>query len=388
MGVLFAMPSWSAHSELWMQRMLEEIEPHLVAVAALAPTERAWRGRVPAVTLGLGQPARLGRRLLRGFGVKAVPYAGVVSVGAMRRAVDDAAVTVVLVHYVDFALAFQEVWASASKPVYVHCHGYDVTWDLRQSANPEQTVFPEDYINRVRQLAEEVTLIANSKRTEQRLLAAGIPGERIRVKYLGVAVSPQCKREPKTGGLEILYLGRLVDFKGPDLVVRAFIRACSRGLDAHLTIAGDGYMRAACELLAAESSYADRITMIGYVGAARADALRRQADIFTAHNCQGPRSRQEEAFGVAIIEAMASGLPVISGRNGSLPEVVDQGVTGLLVEPGDVDAHADAFLLLGSEPHMRLAMGEAGRRRVEARFSLDRERTALLGILGLQTPGT
>ncbi|MCH8923254.1 MAG: glycosyltransferase, partial [Planctomycetes bacterium] len=69
------------------------------------------------------------------------------------------------------------------------------------------------------------------------------------------------------------------------------------------------------------------------------ERLRAEADIFTAHNCTGPITRQEEAFGVSIVEAMAAGLPVVSGRSGSLPEIVEDRVDGILVEPGDREAH-------------------------------------------------
>jgi glycosyltransferase involved in cell wall biosynthesis len=154
-------------------------------------------------------------------------------------------------------------------------------------------------------------------------------------------------------------------------------------MDGQLVIAGDGPLRTMCELLRARSSFRERIALLGAVDAPTGERLRTEADIFTAHNCRGPLSHQEEAFGVSVVEAMAAGLPVVSGRSGSLPELIEHGREGLLVEPGDVEGHADAFLRLASDPGLRQSMGEAGWRRAKERFSCERERGQLRAILGL-----
>jgi len=113
--------------------------------------------------------------------------------------------------------------------------------------------------------------------------------------------------------------------------------------------------------------------------------LRREADIFTAHNCTGEVTNQEEAFGVSFAEASADGLPVVTGRSGGIPEIVEDGVTGILFEPGDVEAHAEALLMLASDPERRARMGEAAWRRARERFPLSNEGPGLRTILGLRT---
>jgi len=123
--------------------------------------------------------------------------------------------------------------------------------------------------------------------------------------------------------------------------------------------------------------------MLGAVDAETGERLRAEADIFTAHSCHGPLTLHEEAFGVSFVEAMAAALPVVSGRSGSLPELIDDGRDGFLVEPGDVEAHADAFLRLASDPGLRQSLGEAGWRKAKERFSCERERAQLRAILGL-----
>ncbi|MGD0948044.1 MAG: glycosyltransferase family 4 protein [Candidatus Binatia bacterium] len=386
MGVLFIMPNWAAPSELWMQRMIEALEPHVVAIATPTPAEASWRNRVPAVTLRAGRPHRqVMRCVCRALGMPVRLKPARTAAEILSEAVASQAVSAVLAHYLEFALQFEDVWRETSKRLFVHCHGYDVTWDLRKDEKPDEKYFADDYLPRVLRLSRRAILIANSQFTAGRLHAAGIPPDRVRVKYLGVPVPEQSPRgSSKTKAIDILYIGRLVDFKGPDLVIRAFEIACERGLDAHLTMAGDGEMRVTCELLKRRSAFGDRIRLLSWVDARQGEELRAQADIFTAHNCRGPLSRQEEAFGVSIVEAMASGLPVITGRSGSVCETVTHGQTGVLVEPGDVEAHAEAFLQLARDPELRFQMGQAGWQRSKL-FSLEEEKVALWDILGLPT---
>ena len=383
MGVLFLMPTYSAPSELWMQRMIEGLEPHITAIGAYAPTESLWRGRIPVLSLK-DAPPPVWRRVARRLRLPVEKRSRMTVSQTLLNIVEADDIDLILVHYLEFALQFKNVWAQTRKPLFVHCHGYDVTWDWRHHDNPVVPYFGPDYLPAVRALSQRATIIANSKHTAEGLAAADIDPERMVIKHYGVPIpsEPQ-QRSARTTGIEILYLGRLVDFKGPDLVIRAFERACERGLDAHLTLAGDGELRTMCELLQRRSRFAERITLLGAVDASTGDRLRSAADIFTAHNCRGPLSHQEEAFGVSIVEAMAAALPVVSGRSGSLPEVLKENETGLLVEPGDVEAHAEALLQLSQNVHLRHRMGEAGWRRAKEFFSSELERERLLQIMDL-----
>jgi len=154
-------------------------------------------------------------------------------------------------------------------------------------------------------------------------------------------------------------------------------------MDGTLTMAGDGPMRLTCEILRAHSPYADRIKMLGAVDRQTGEQLRKEADVFCAHNCMGPITLQEEAFGVSIVEAMAAGLPVVSARSGSLPEVLEDGKQGILVEPGDVKAQAEAFIRLANDPSLREQMGRSGWERARKLFSIEQEIARLREIIGL-----
>lgn len=358
-GVLFVMPTWATPSELWLQRMLEALRDRLVGVACYHPEDSTWRGECPTIDLvSREQDACI-----------------------LAAAIERQKPASVLVHYLPFALRLAPALRDSGASVFVHAHGYDVTWGGHRPEPPYERRFDEQYPERVRAMSQWATLIANSRHTMDRLVSIGVDADRIVLKPLGVPVPATPADPPDTPPLRVLYLGRLIDFKGPDLTVLAFAAAVERGLDAVLTVAGDGPERERCEALAAASAAAGRISFLGVVDADTGERLRLQSHIFTAHNRTGPFTRQEEAFGVSFVEAMACGLPVVSGRNGSLPEIVSDGQEGLLVEPGDVDAHARALLQLAHDPCQRKRLGNGARTRATHQYAQHREAAQLLSLV-------
>jgi glycosyltransferase involved in cell wall biosynthesis len=105
--------------------------------------------------------------------------------------------------------------------------------------------------------------------------------------------------------------------------------------------------------------------MVGHVPWQNLADLYRRASVFVMPSYY-------ETFGISVIEAMAFGLPVVATKAGGLPEVVEDGVTGILVPPGDSEALGDALLRLLLDPVLRARMGQAGRERVRSEFTVDR----------------
>jgi glycosyltransferase involved in cell wall biosynthesis len=360
-----------------MQRMLSMVGPNLSAVCAENVRALTWNGSVPAVSLN-PQYSLFDRVKLR-LGLMEVPS----RIDRAREALRRFEPRKILLHYLHYAATFESMIESCDQDVYIHCHGCDITWNLRDHRTPEKLNYDCTYLDSVRNLSRNAILIANSEYSKQQLVDAGVLQDRIVVKRCGVPAPSQPTFRQNKWPIEILYLGRLIDSKGPDLTIKAFELACDRGLDARLTLAGDGDMRVTCELMRTRSRHADRIRLLGAVDERTGIELRVRSDIFTAHNCVGPLTRQTEALGVSILEAMAEALPVVTGKSGGLVEAVVDGETGILVEPGDVNAHAEALLLLATTPDLRRRMGEAGWRRIKEHFSLGKERSQLLRILDL-----
>jgi glycosyltransferase involved in cell wall biosynthesis len=230
-------------------------------------------------------------------------------------------------------------------------------------------------------MSDKATFIANSDFIREMVMGYGIPAERIVTKYLGAPVPSHARIEPAEGPLTILSVGRLVDFKAPHLTIEAFFKASKAGLDARLKIAGDGPLRAKCEQLILQSEFGDRVELLGAVESSVVEELLENAAIYTQHNVCGDTSGQYEAFGVSVIEAMAFGVPIVGTASGGVAETVVNGVTGVLVRPGDTDAHAEALLELGRNRDERERFGLAGRKRVMEKFTLAHEASALRTIL-------
>jgi glycosyltransferase involved in cell wall biosynthesis len=172
----------------------------------------------------------------------------------------------------------------------------------------------------------------------------------------------------------LAFVGRITPHKGIDVLLRALPP------DVRLTVAGtsghdtgrhrEGYSRLLRDLAGDKD-----VRFTGRVPERALPDLLRGARAFVLpsvyETCYGDRVEISELLGLSVIEAMASGTPVVCSRIGGLPEVVDDGVTGVLVEPGDVHELADAVRRLVTDPEKAERMGRAGRERALELFTWD-----------------
>jgi colanic acid/amylovoran biosynthesis glycosyltransferase len=167
-------------------------------------------------------------------------------------------------------------------------------------------------------------------------------------------------------GADIVSVGRLVPKKGFDLLIKAFAKLDRAG--PRLIIAGDGPERAALAALAQAEGVADRIDFLGAKPHGEALAAIRSGAIF-ALPCRTSSTGDRDGIPVVLMEAMAAGKPVIAGRLETIAELVEDGESGLLVPPDDVDALTRALQALVDDPARGKKMGLAGRKRVDEEFS-------------------
>ena len=347
---------------------------HTVALATFSPRAPNICEDIPTVDL---LPPAL-RPVSRWNITSLVPGAGSKQ---LARTIKELAIDVVFCHYATTAVHFRKVWDEVPVPLLIHCHGYDVTWTKGRLLGLINSRGPR-YQGWLRRLANRALYVANSNFTKSRMTAVGIAERRIEVKYLGVPVQQFSQTIRKSGSsVEILYLGRFIDCKGPDLTIQAFELACQMGLNGRLRMAGGGPMLDHCKTLCERSPFRDRIELLGAVDSATGEALRRTSDIFTVHNRIGPTSGQEEAYGVSVVEAMADGLPVVGTRSGGVIETVVDQVTGFLVTPSSVSEHARALLTLSRSSQLRFNMGKAGHQRAKELFSEVKEKSRIEELL-------
>lgn len=158
---------------------------------------------------------------------------------------------------------------------------------------------------------------------------------------------------------------RLIPSKGVADLLEALALLTARGLKVKWQVVGDGPEREELAKKARTLGIADRVTFSGYRPAEELPGLLAAADIFALPS-------KSEASGLAVLEAMAVGIPVIAARSGGVPELVADGQTGFLVEPGKPDELARAIERVLREPALGVALGENGRQRVQAEFTVEK----------------
>jgi phosphatidylinositol alpha-1,6-mannosyltransferase len=183
-----------------------------------------------------------------------------------------------------------------------------------------------------------------------------------------------------TGGPWILTVARLEWHKGIDTVIQALPAVRAAHPTARYVVAGTGPRQPQLEQLAARLGVGDAVKFLGFVPDEALPALYNAVDLYV-----GASRYHEllvEGFGISLVEASASGIAVVGGCSGGIPDAVRDGETGILVDPEDrADVAAGITRLLGDEA-LRKRLGAAGRRAVETYYNWDRVARDLMRIDG------
>jgi phosphatidylinositol alpha-1,6-mannosyltransferase len=161
----------------------------------------------------------------------------------------------------------------------------------------------------------------------------------------------------------IVTVARLEDrYKGHDVMLRALPAVRERVPDVRWVVIGEGTLRKELEALTLELGVEDCVDFLGAVSKDERDHWLRRARVF-AMPSRLPRSGGGEGFGIAYMEAAAHGLPVVAGSVGGALDAVEDGQTGLLVDPEDEESVADALVRVLADPELATRLGEAGAAR-------------------------
>jgi aminoglycoside phosphotransferase (APT) family kinase protein len=183
----------------------------------------------------------------------------------------------------------------------------------------------------------------------------------------------------------ILSVAALRDYKGLHVLVDACARLRDEGFPFRADIVGEGPMRAALERRIADAGLRDRVRLVGARPQHEVAALLRRRPIFVLPSVI-LRDGWMEGIPVALMEAMAAGASVIGSRLSGIPELVEHGRTGLLVEPGDVDGLAAAIRRLAGDPGFARRLGARAREKVRAEFELESCTRRLLELVDRHNP--
>jgi glycosyltransferase involved in cell wall biosynthesis len=259
-------------------------------------------------------------------------------------------------------------------PLVTTFHGFDATLATRALlCSPAWAHYP---LWR-RKLAREGDLfICASSFIRERVLAMGFPEARTRTHYIGVDCGTIRPRDAAEETPMILHVARLVEVKGTEYLLRAFATLARRYDGVQLLIIGDGPLRRSLQALAASLGVEDRVRLVGALRHEEVLSWMRKAAMLVLPGVRTATGRVE-GLGLALLEAAATGVPVVGSRVGGIPECVVEGRTGFLVPERDEGALAGRMGELLDDPVMRHRMGAEGRALVERRFDIHRQTEAL-----------
>jgi colanic acid/amylovoran biosynthesis glycosyltransferase len=255
-------------------------------------------------------------------------------------------------------LPFIQRWP---KPAVVSFHGMDIQTRAHDPA----------YEAKLRELLQATTLVlARSDSLLDRLGELGCPAAKLRMNRTGIPLDqfPWADRAvPPDGAWHFVQACRLIDKKGIDDALHAFARFTATYPRAKFTLAGEGPLREPMEKLSEELGLKDRVKFAGFLSGPDLCGLYRQAHVFI-HPSRMTEDQNQEGVPNSMLEAMATGLPVLATRHGGIPEAVRDGTDGFLMAERDRDALFDAMLKLVADPGRWQSMGRAASAQVREKF--------------------
>jgi colanic acid/amylovoran biosynthesis glycosyltransferase len=259
-------------------------------------------------------------------------------------------------------------------PLVVTLHGFDVTVDRRKFLTSFSPALVRYGVLRKNLATEALRFICVSNFIREKAVEYGFPQEKMITHYIGIDLNQFCVTErPVRQKFRVLHVARLVEKKGTRYLIEAFRMFLLSGLSVfHLDIVGDGPMRGALEALVSMHGLSSSVTFHGMRSQNDVRNLLMDSDVLCQPSVTA-ESGDAEGLGMVLLEAAASGLPVVATRHGGIPEVVVHGETGILVPERDASALSGAFTLLLQDKETRLRMGANARKRVEDRFDVVRQ---------------
>ena len=226
-------------------------------------------------------------------------------------------------------------------------------------------------------------VITMSQASRDRLVGIGLDSTKVHVVPYGVGIPDKPVVRSARANVSCLAVGRMVAKKAPIFLLESFRRASSKNRHLRLDYVGDGPLMPAVRQFIAVHSLEEKVVLHREQPNSLVLKKMVEADLFLQHSMADPDTGDEEGLPVAILEAMAHGVPVLSTRHAGIPEAVLDGETGFLSGEGEFADMADHILALCEQSELRSAMGRAGWERARSLFSWTREKEELLRLMDL-----
>jgi glycosyltransferase involved in cell wall biosynthesis len=358
-------PQLGTVSETFIRRHIEDLLPMQTIVISTHPKGGHWHAQCPVLCLdqwGLRPMVRIMRRLGRS---NERLRAGAVAAFLRANRVD-----VVLGEYLDHFLDFVPVLNSLRIPYVVQGHGIDLSAALRRPG----------MVERYAAYVSARFILTRCEFHRQRLMTLGLPAEKIRVNPGGVDIPEALLERTAAAAKRFLAIGRMVPKKGPIYLLEAFRLCAEKDADVSLDYVGDGTLLPAARQFLDAVGLGNRVRLHGAASNSTKESLLRECGIFVQHSVTDPDTGDEEGLPASIQEAQAHGMAVISTKHSGIPEMVEHGLTGLLVEEGGTEGMAAAMTQVSQTDDWK-RFGANGWEKARQLYSWPAERSRLLQCL-------
>lgn len=278
-------------------------------------------------------------------------------------------IQVVIAEYGLTGNAILKVCQSLYIPLVVHFHGYDASiHEVIKSNNNYSEVFK--YANYI---------VAVSRQMEKKLMELGCPREKLVYNVYGPK-NEFLDIKPEFSILQFISVGRFVDKKAPYYTILAFKKVLEEFPEAKLIMAGNGLLLNMCENLVKYHGLENSVEFVGIISPERYREYLEESLAFIQHSIIAENG-DSEGTPVAILEASAAGLPVISTIHAGIPDVIKNKETGLLVEEHDVMGMSNNMIILLKDLSLAKKLGKSGKENIKNNFTLQRHIDVLDGLI-------
>jgi glycosyltransferase involved in cell wall biosynthesis len=278
---------------------------------------------------------------------------------------------VVLAEYGDVGAQVTEACRLLGVPLVVHFHGFDAS--VREVLEAHRESYP-------RMFREAAAVIAVSRAMRRKLASLGAPEAKLHYNPYGIDCARFGGADPSNAPPVFVAVGRFVEKKAPQLTLRAFAEVHGELPEARLRMLGEGPLLEECRALASDLGVGGAVEFLGPQPHERVQEEMRGARCFVQHSVEAPNG-DCEGTPVGVLEAGASGLPVVATRHAGIPDAVVEGETGLLVEEHDVAGMAAHMKTLARDPTLAATLGRNARRHIAENFSMERSDQRLWSII-------
>lgn len=290
------------------------------------------------------------------------------------------------IHFGTQAVKYWPTFRTLNIPILITLHGADINlyksyWEKGKKGFAGR-FYPKRLINLANQ--PNVLFIAVSEAIKKRAIEYGIPESKIKVSYIGTDTSifPPSKCPLPQRPNKILFIGRFVDKKKPDALIKAFVDVKKIIPDARLDMIGTGPLLSSCKSLAKEFEL--DINFLGNLTSEQVSQALQDTKVFCLPSVTA-ESGDAEGFGIVLLEAMASGVPCITSARGGAGEGVINNETGICFTENNISELTDGLVKILSDSTLAERFSKAGIERVTSLFDNRITSQHLISIYDQQT---